>query len=154
MHNKIVISFDFGMHYIGMAVGQTITYTANPLKIVIANNGNPIWQQCDKNIQSYKPNILIIGIPIKEKNANISLKKTIIKFSQKIFLRYNIPIIGIDERFTTKESLFRIKEYQFFNRKKRLDKKNNRLDSIAACLLIETWFLSNTKFIDLNFCKT
>lgn len=37
-----IMSFDFGINYIGIAVGQSYTKTANPIKCIQAKNGIPI----------------------------------------------------------------------------------------------------------------
>ena len=39
MNTGYVLAFDFGLRHIGVAVGQTITGTANPLKTLKARNG-------------------------------------------------------------------------------------------------------------------
>ena len=39
-----ILAFDFGTQYIGVAVGQTITGTSSPLKVLnVAQEGEEIW---------------------------------------------------------------------------------------------------------------
>ena len=40
-----VLGFDFGLKFIGLAVGQTVTKTAGGLKTLKARNGKPNWAE-------------------------------------------------------------------------------------------------------------
>ncbi len=40
-----VLAFDFGTGQIGVAIGQTLTNTANPLTVFKAKDGIPDWTQ-------------------------------------------------------------------------------------------------------------
>ncbi|MBT5701472.1 MAG: Holliday junction resolvase RuvX, partial [Gammaproteobacteria bacterium] len=53
----VVMGFDFGMGKIGVAVGQRITGTANPLTILKARDGIPNWAQLEKLIQEWQPGL-------------------------------------------------------------------------------------------------
>ncbi|MCZ6616856.1 MAG: Holliday junction resolvase RuvX, partial [Gammaproteobacteria bacterium] len=39
------MAFDFGTRHIGVAIGQFVTRTANPLTTLSATNGAPDWDQ-------------------------------------------------------------------------------------------------------------
>ena len=43
--SDLVMSFDFGTKKIGVAVGQSVTGTATPIKILMARDGIPNWQE-------------------------------------------------------------------------------------------------------------
>ena len=59
---KTVLGIDFGLKRIGLAVGQTFTTTANPLK-VIGNNKNTL-NQIQQVIDEWQINIIVMGLPL------------------------------------------------------------------------------------------
>lgn len=133
---QVIMAFDFGLKRIGMAVGQTITHTASPLDILPANDGNPLWEYCDKQIKRYRPHLLIVGIPVKEQDNNVTITEIILTFAQALHERYGIQVVGVDERFTTKEARYRLEDLGYKN------VQDMRVDSVSAALLIESWFQS------------
>ncbi len=58
-----LLGFDFGTHSIGVAIGQTVTGTAKPLTAVRAKNSVPCWEKIADLIQTWQPNILVVGLP-------------------------------------------------------------------------------------------
>ena len=59
-----VLGFDFGEKRIGIATGQTITRSASPLTTLVAVNNKPDWSGIEKLIQQWKPDALIVGMPL------------------------------------------------------------------------------------------
>ena len=45
-----ILAFDYGEKRIGVAVGQTITASANPIQALAAKSGEPDWQLVQKLI--------------------------------------------------------------------------------------------------------
>ena len=66
MSRKItsVLGFDYGKKRIGLATGQTITYSATPCKTIKQIDGNPDWAAIEAEIQQWKPQALIVGMPL------------------------------------------------------------------------------------------
>ena len=62
--NTTVLGFDFGTKYIGVAVGQTITHLATPITSLRAVNGVPDWVMVKQLVDSWKPDLLLVGIPL------------------------------------------------------------------------------------------
>ncbi len=59
-----LLCFDFGTKRIGVAVGQSITKTANPLKTVKNSNNKPDWNDIEQLIKEWQPDALVVGIPL------------------------------------------------------------------------------------------
>ncbi|MEJ2041746.1 MAG: Holliday junction resolvase RuvX [Reinekea sp.] len=57
------LGFDWGLGWIGIASGQTQTYTASKLKPVRARDGIPNWQEIDALVAEWKPAGFIVGMP-------------------------------------------------------------------------------------------
>ena len=129
-----VLGFDFGLTRIGCAVGQSITQTASPLAALLANRGQPNLPDIDTLIQTWRPHQLIVGMPIKERATDRVLTEEVAHFISQLQQRFNLPVSTMDERFSTREAraVLREKYGKSFNHEK--------VDSLAACLIVESWF--------------
>ena len=123
--NSIVMSFDFGMKRIGVAVGQKVTQTATGLGVVQAFDGIPEWDYLDKIVLDWQPERFIVGLPINMDGSNSEMSKKAQKFSRRISSRYNIRSEMFDERLTS----FEAREH---------DGKTH-IDAIAAKIILESW---------------
>ena len=122
---SIVMSFDFGMKRIGVAVGQKVTQTASGLGVVQAFDGIPKWDYLDKIVLDWQPERFIVGLPINMDGSNSEMSKKAQKFSRRISSRYNIRSEMFDERLTS----FEAREH---------DGKTH-IDAIAAKIILESW---------------
>jgi putative Holliday junction resolvase len=134
--SQILLSFDFGTKRIGLAVGQTVTKTARPLTTIKANNGIPNWDELDKLIKTWRPDALIVGIPLNMDGTEQPLTQLAQRFSESLTKRYPIPVYGVDERLTTKDA-----RDQVFAKGGYKALQNGQIDSVAAQLILETWFM-------------
>ncbi|MFW0055809.1 MAG: Holliday junction resolvase RuvX [Coxiella endosymbiont of Dermacentor silvarum] len=137
----IALGFDFGLKRIGVAIGQTLTQSANPVTILKAENGIPDWEKIKKIIKIWKVNILVIGVPY---NMNSSKQQPItyaaLKFSNKLKLKSGLPYYTVDERLTTVEA----KRLWWFDQKFQKNVKlPQQFDSYAAKIILEQWFQEN-----------
>ena len=123
--NSIVMSFDFGMKRIGVAVGQRVTQTASGLGVVQAFDGIPKWDYLDKIVLDWQPERFIVGLPINMDGSNSEMSKKAQKFSRRISSRYNVRSEMFDERLTS----FEAREH---------DGKTH-IDAIAAKIILESW---------------
>ena len=128
-----LICIDFGTSYIGIAVGQTVTKTATPLAIIPANNGIPQWDKLDKIIIQWNPKKIIIGLPLDMHDKVTKTTEEAKVFSSKIQARYLKPVYMVNELLSTREVI-----WKFEDMKKKRSKKS-RMDSFAACIILETW---------------
>lgn len=130
-----LLAFDFGMKRIGLAVGQTVTATANPLETLAAKNGIPNWDALAKIIRKWSPDALIIGIPLNMDGTEQPLTQLARQFAHNLQQRFQLPVIEVDERLTTKsarEHLFAKGGYKAL--------QDGQVDCIAAQLILQTWF--------------
>ena len=52
---NVIMGFDYGTRKIGIAVGQLITKTANPIAIISARDGVPDWSEIEQLILEWQP---------------------------------------------------------------------------------------------------
>ncbi len=134
--NQIILGFDFGTKYIGVAVGQTTTNTARPLTCLKINNLNINWQDIDQLIQSWAPKQLIVGIPVDMQGKKQSTTYQCLHFHQQLQQRYNLPTHKVDERLSTWEAKKKLSALQKF---KFSHKELLQINASAAAILVEQW---------------
>lgn len=130
----IVLGFDFGTKKIGVAVGQTVTNTANPIGNLRATKGVPRWESIQKLIDEWKPVALVVGIPLNMDGTPQRVTEQAREFGQALATQFGLPVYGIDERLTTVEARDRV-----FQEKGYKGLQNTALDAVAAKIILEAW---------------
>ncbi|MET0355982.1 MAG: Holliday junction resolvase RuvX [Cellvibrio sp.] len=135
---KTLLAFDYGTRNIGVATGQTITSSANSLAPLKAKDGTPDWSQIEKLIKEWKPDLVLVGLPLNMDDSESELSARARKFANRIHGRFGIKIEMVDERLTSFEA-----KSEVMNRGGSRDYKHNPVDSIAARLILEGWLEKN-----------
>lgn len=134
---QTVLAFDFGTNSIGCAIGQSITATAQGLSAFKAQDGTPNWDEVAKVIATWQPDLLVIGLPLNMDGSEQPLTQRARKFANRLHGRFGLPIALHDERLTTVEA-----RADIFERGGYRALKKGKVDSISACLILESWFES------------
>ncbi|MBF9001403.1 MULTISPECIES: Holliday junction resolvase RuvX [Vibrio] len=134
--SRTIMAFDFGTRSIGSAVGQDITGTASPLKAIKAKEGIPNWDDIEKLIKEWQPNLLVVGLPTDLRGKDLdAITPRAKKFANRLHGRFGLPVELHDERLSTAEAkadLFSFGGY------KALSKGN--IDCQSAVVILESWF--------------
>ncbi|MEM7304223.1 MAG: Holliday junction resolvase RuvX [Pseudomonadota bacterium] len=139
MQNQTFIAFDYGERRTGVAVGQSLTQSAQPLQTIESINNQPNWQQITILIDEWKPARVIVGIP-GYSQQNKGLRAKIKLFCTQLQDRFNLPVDTHDETLSSDEA------YQYLKSKRKIskgkiDKKD--IDKVAAAIMLESWMYSN-----------
>jgi putative Holliday junction resolvase len=137
--NLTALGFDFGTSWIGVAIGQTTTCTASPLKAIRNNNNRPDWDGIQQLITRWQPQRLIVGLPLKMNDDKTDVTDRSLRFSRQLEGRFQLKTELVDERLTTREA-WQIVEHSAQNRISKPD-----IDSIAAVLITESWLHQQEK---------
>lgn len=129
-----LLALDFGTKKIGVAVGQTVTKTAEPLNLIKIKNNIPDWKEIYKLKKEWAPNIIILGLPLNMNDTEQTFTKQTKKFANKLQKFLNLPVELHDERLTTIEAKINI-----LNNKKNKNFKKINIDSYSAVLILESW---------------
>lgn len=132
---NMIMAFDFGTQKMGMAVGQSMIESANPLALFPMKDGIPNWDELLKIIRQYEPNLFLVGLPLNMDDTESELSARSRKFARRLRHQTNIETLMVDERLTTREARGELEHYQAQGRGKKL-----AADSIAAALFIESWY--------------
>ena len=134
-----IIAFDFGHRRIGVAVGQTLTDSANALTVVPFTN-RPDWQAIEILLKEWKPAAIVVGLPLAEDGGETDMSKAARRFGRQLEGRFSIPVWHEDERLTSFNA-----EERFAGARSRGElrrKDASQKDAIAAQIILETWLQS------------
>lgn len=135
---KTLLAFDYGTKNIGVASGQTITRSANSLASLKAKDGIPDWTHIEKILTEWKPDLVLVGLPLNMDDTESELSARARKFANRLHGRFGVKVELLDERLTSFEA-----KGEVISRGGSRDYKNNPVDSIAARLILESWFERN-----------
>ena len=135
---NVIMGFDYGTRKIGIAVGQLITKTANPIAIISARDGVPDWSEIEKLILEWQPAQLVVGLPLNMDETESEMSRRSLKFARRLTGRFNIPHHTIDERLTSREARS-IHESHSSTRRGPADHSRDEIDDIAAQIILESW---------------
>lgn len=121
-----VLAFDWGSQRIGVAVGQSVTGTAQALAVIKARDGIPRWDEIAKLIVNWQPDCFLVGLPFNMDATESEILPRARKFGNRLTGRFNKPCYGFDERLSSFEAAE--------------EKESGAIDHIAARLILESWF--------------
>jgi putative Holliday junction resolvase len=99
--SHIILAFDFGEKRIGVAVGNTITKTSEPLKIIQEKNQQDKFQAIEALIQEWQPQLLVVGLPTHPDGAEHEMTQKAKRFGNQLNGRFQKEVVWVDERYTS-----------------------------------------------------
>ena len=130
-----VLGFDYGLKYLGVASGQTLTKTANSLSTLKVKNGSPNWKEIEKLIQIWRPRILIVGMPLTLNDEEQLLSYCAKKFGKRLQQKFSLPVEYCNEQLTSWEAKEACK------RKKNESSTHyySRINAFSAKIIVDEW---------------
>ena len=136
-----ILSFDFGMRRIGVAVGQTLTGTASPLDTV-SNGKSPDWTAISGIVKDWKPSLFIVGLPLSLEGEETPMSVLARAFGGHLTEHFGIEVRYQDERLTSVEAQREFAGLRAAGGARR--KHAARLDAVAAKIILENWLESTS----------
>jgi putative Holliday junction resolvase len=99
--SQTILAFDFGEKRIGVAVGNTITKTAEALKIIQEKNQDEKFKAIEVLIQEWQPQLLVIGLPTHPDGAEHEMTQKAKRFGNQLHGRFQKEVVWVDERYTS-----------------------------------------------------
>lgn len=132
---EYVLGIDFGQKRIGLAVGQTLSYVANPIKVL--SNNKAIFKLLSDEIKAWNISQIIIGLPLGMDGEEQEITRQVKNFSKKVQRHSQLPVHLVDERLSSYEAERRFAESRSAQLSKAKDKKD--IDAFAAQIILQSW---------------
>ena len=98
---QTLMAFDFGEKRIGIAIGNTITKTTQPLTIIQHNNIDQRFEKIQTLILEWHPQQLIVGLPLHPDGKPHAITQKAQRFGNQLKGRFQLPVIWVDERYSS-----------------------------------------------------
>lgn len=131
------LGFDFGLCRIGVAVGQTLTATAQPLTTITSKQQKPDWEAIADLIAEWRPDGLVVGIPVHMDGEELAITHAARKFSRQLHGRFHLPVYEMDERLSSQEAEQQIARQRAAGQRKKTQKGD--IDKMAAQIILQNW---------------
>lgn len=130
-----VLCFDFGEQRIGVAVGEHVLANTNPLTTIVNESNEVRFEAISKLVKEWQPKLLIVGLPLSLDGTETSVTLLCKKFARRLNGRFNIPVMLIDERFSSTEASERLNQTGIKGRAQKA-----MLDQVAAQTILQSYF--------------
>ncbi len=97
------LAFDFGTRRIGVASGNTLTRSAQPLRSILVGAA-PSFEAIDQLIAEWRPDALVVGVPRHPDGAPHANTRRARRFAADLRVRHGLQVHEVDERYTTTEA--------------------------------------------------
>ena len=130
-----LLAFDFGMKRIGVAVGNTISHTTQPLITLHGEQNEPRFAAIAALIKEWQPAVLVVGLPCNEDGTPHEMTRLCRRFANRLKGRFNLPTILVDERYTSASASMQLTEMGV-----RGIKQKPLIDQVAAQHILQAYF--------------
>ncbi len=129
-----ILGIDYGKKRVGLAVTDMNRIIATKLATVSTSK---IWEFLHTYFQNEKVDEVIIGYPLQMNNTASEAVAYINPFIKKFQVKYpEIPIIQVDERFTSKMAFRAMIDGGV---KKMARRNRNLVDAISATIILQSY---------------
>ena len=133
---RTILSFDFGLRRIGVAVGQDVTGSASPLGVVLNRDAGLDHQRLGQLINEWRPTQLVVGMPSHADGSPSDMQEPVNAFIEEL-ARYDLPVDTVDERYTSIEAEGALKQARAAGTRGRISK--DMIDRAAAVFIAERY---------------
>lgn len=129
-----ILGLDVGDKTVGVAVSDLLGLTAQGVTTIRRESNKKDFQAMEELIKEYEAKKIVVGLP---KNMNGSLgpqSEKAMKFAEKLKNKFNVEIIYIDERLTTKSA-----ERALIQGNMRRENRKKVIDKVAAIFILQSY---------------
>ena len=130
-----VLAFDFGERRIGIAVGEHLIHSANPLTTIDNESNEVRFNTITALVNEWQPKLLVVGLPLSLDGSENEVTQLCKKFARRLNGRFNLPVILIDERYSSAEASQLLNQTGIKGRAQKA-----MLDQVAAQTILRSYF--------------
>ena len=98
---QTLLAFDYGKKRIGVAVGNSVTRSAQALSIINFASSNERFARIQGLIGEWQPGALVVGLPRHPDGAPHEMTEAATRFGHQLHGRFHLPVYWVDERYTS-----------------------------------------------------
>ena len=133
-----VLAFDYGLRRIGVAVGNVLTATAEPLDTVRAERGTPDWEAIAAHVNAWQPGVAVVGVPCNMDGSPGELTRLAEDFAAELARRFGLEVATVDERLSSREAEDALRQRRRAGTLARRVRRED-VDKEAARVLLRQW---------------
>jgi putative Holliday junction resolvase len=131
---KRILGIDYGARRVGIAITDPLLMFAYPLTTL--QNDKNFWKNFLQLFEEYNIQKIVLGYPLKESGEKSSSTELIEKFKRELEKKVKLPIILVDERYSSVIAKQQIIE-SVPSKKKRRNK--GLIDKNAAAVILKEY---------------
>nr|WP_296747838.1 Holliday junction resolvase RuvX [Thioalkalivibrio sp.] len=129
-----LMAFDYGQRRLGIAVGDKITGSARGL-VTVRSNSPDAPKTIAALVAEWRPDAFVVGWPTRADGAPTELGPAIRRFAEELGRGHDLPVYWADERLSSHLGRERVRHRG----------SDPGLDAHAAAVILEGWFMENTR---------
>ena len=130
-----MLAFDFGTRKIGVAFGNRLVRVAHPLTTIRGEAVAARFAAIAALVAEWQPQALVVGRPTHADGTPHEVTAQAERFARSLEGRYGVPVMRVDERFTTQVADASLREAGV-----RGAARADARDAVAAQLILQSWF--------------
>lgn len=139
---RTILAFDYSERRVGVAVGQSLTGTAEPLTVVESLASGPDWGRLEAIVREWQPDLFVVGLPLNMDGTRQHTTEAAEKFGRSLSGRFGRPVEWMDERLSTREAQARSRALESGENRqggRRGRQRGAPDDDLAAQVILEGW---------------
>jgi putative Holliday junction resolvase len=144
---RVVLAFDFGLRWIGVASGDTVSSAAAPRTAVRVTERGIDWSAIERLLQQYQPDLLVVGSPRHADGSLSNLGARADQFAAALGERAQRPVHRTDEYASSIEAAAELKRQRASGQRRRRVQHAD-IDSAAAAIILERWLRGEGRIDD------
>lgn len=125
MHETL-LAFDFGTRKIGVALGNTLTGQARPLRILTPATREQRFAQVGALLDEWRPDRVVVGLPLTLDGAEQPASRQSRRFANQLHGRFGVTVELVDERGSSLEA-------------QQILGSHAEDDAMAACVILQRY---------------
>lgn len=130
-----LLAFDFGTRRIGIAIGNTVSRSAQPLSTINDEKNDVRFATIASLLKEWQPVALVVGLPCNDDGTPHEMTALSRRFANRLKGRFDLPTILVDERYTSAAASAVLDEAGIHGRKQK-----SLIDQYAAQQILQAYF--------------
>lgn len=123
-----ILALDYGLARIGVAVGNTLTQSAEPLVILQATTREERWARLTALIDEWQPVAFVVGVPHHTDGSDAEHTVRCQRFARQLGGRFRRYVFEVDERYSSVV----------------VESGREKIDDRSAAILLQQYFDENS----------